>query len=188
MTTDWKAVLAVHADYARKKLLHVGELAPLAVVHSSDGNVVWMPLPFSDADDRQIAWLTVRMASLAYDAIAIAVIVEAWTRKVERRIGESDAETVARISEAEDRIEVISIQLCYREAERIRWLVTMDEIVRDGDGRPIAFNAVEHEDEPREVGGAIGALLHDFHPTAEQQRAARGLLEMICAIEKIKLT
>jgi hypothetical protein len=98
-----------------------------------------------DTDDEKVSSIAaVRLLMISTKAEAVSVMSEMWTRDVRRRVGESNAEQLARAkavrpSEAEDRID--SLMTClyyYDDANEMQTSVRIGEIQRNDRGKPCA--------------------------------------------------
>lgn len=190
-SVDWQELLDFNMRFAIERLVGIGEVGRMFVLHTDDGAVL-IPGEWSDEVERQNIYRLVRLVALAHDATAVAMVTEAWMRKVKRRSGESRAEFDARTgavmpSQAEDRIEVVVATLAYRDAADARHTLSkVQEIVRGADAKPTRAKPIDLP--TTGMSGTMTDLMPERRPTAVERAAARTLLTMIdLNLEKVAM-
>jgi hypothetical protein len=133
---DWQRQHRFDVDWAKRLLMTAGSVSPMFVIVAEAGSTVFAVPDWSDAV-REPVYMLIALQAAAANAFGISFMSEAWLRTIAGRSGESRDEVERRAnqvrpSEAEDRIEVISIQCIYRDgAGDKQSLLTHLEIERD---------------------------------------------------------
>jgi hypothetical protein len=165
--TDFKLAFKTDCQFASTALIRHGELAPMFVVHSRDGRMV----PVLVAIERDAAYTVARLVCIAYDAIAISMIAEAWTATEQK----DRPPSVVPIREREDRMEVVSVAMVASEPERCQF-TSLREIIRDWNGK-ITGVGPELIPEDAQGEGTLFELLPPHPPSKMERQAAQVLLD-----------
>jgi hypothetical protein len=182
MTPEREADLAAMWEHdlkwSEQRLIETGEIAMMAIVCASDGNVVIEPhgLGLSDREEILAAFRCVCVANAAF---SITVMSEAWMR-----MGPAISDGVMP-SKAPDRIEVLSMVNTYRDDEtgEIGHRVSTRPIRRGADDQVIGLGPDAMPDGIA-AGGPMAELLPLRKPTFTDQRKAREVLWRIRSMYK----
>ena len=188
--TDWQAQLQRDAEFARYALLKQGSLSPMFILHCP-GEIRVVGAGWENDSEKRRARQMVGLMALAVNASAISFISEAWSRRVDRRHRETDAEHQARIdavrpAEAEDRVEVLIVSLTYRDADGRHSFATTMDMVRDASGTLV--DVVDRGDLGEgEFGGSMTELLCPVETTPDIRTKAQELIDAFCEANGIAL-
>jgi hypothetical protein len=181
---NWQARLAQDMDFAKNTLIEHGEVRPMAVIVAKNGEAHVIALDMSSDDAKAKSLKFLRLMSVAHEAKAITTLGEMWMRSMQPYAGESPAEYEARVfavrpREAEDRKEVVMVQLYYRGDDGgVMELAQCREIERGADGKPTGL-APAPDHEVLESDGPLTKLLPPHPPRADEVRYARELLDRL---------
>lgn len=178
---QWRIWLDNDLTFATERLTETGSCPTMFVIHRKDGSLLIVGTPFTSPEQKHDVRNFLRLACIAYDAVAVTFISEAWVRMLNQRSGEGDAAFRTRAdaiapSQAEDRREVVSVMLTYRdEGECCQTVGAMREIVRDAAGKPSGVVALAGCDD----GPAIDrtAILSDATPPPDIQACVEAFLK-----------
>jgi hypothetical protein len=181
---DWSRQLRFDIEWAKRCLLETGRVSPMFVIRSRDMMRV-VSAVFPDDDAKRRVLLLVRAMCIAFDALGLTFIAEAWARSAAPTPGESKEQlherlTAMRPSEAEDRIEVVAVQTMYRDAEtgERRTMGETREIIRDGHGKPIGLKPQAFPN-TAVIEGRMVDLFPPEPPSASDCAIAREVLEKL---------
>ncbi len=116
----WLKQMEFDKGFAEQMLLDSSQVRPMFVLHGEnrvEAVLAALLLPETKAH----LYRFLKMLIVARDLVGFSAISEAWMRRVDNYPGETAAAQRARVeagprpSEAEDRIEVVSITLIYRD-------------------------------------------------------------------------
>jgi hypothetical protein len=177
---DHEQSLAFNMDFAEARLIEQGEVLPMAVIETGDGqrHVIAMDLHDDAAKERSFKFT--RLLCVAHEAVSLTIIGEMWMRMMAPYDGESEADYMERVEavrprDAEDRKEVVMVQLYVREDGSVREFSDTREILRDATGKPTGL-AQRPEWDVLESTGEQTEILPRTPPLPEQVRYARELL------------
>jgi hypothetical protein len=179
----WAEALAYDADFAEKTLIERGEVLPMFVIHAA-GALYILNASFESDAAKQRAYSIVQVMAIAHAADAVSMIAEAWVRSVPQRHGESEAEwrkrgTDVMPSQAEDRIEVVSVVLGYRGKTSDRHtLHSLREIIRGDDGKPTGLKPDDTQERGK-PGGIMADLVPRVPPSPGERAEAQALLKLV---------
>jgi hypothetical protein len=193
--TDWTKQLRFDMEYAKRMLLEDGGVRPMFVLHTDDGII---PCP-TDMGDKGKIRAIISMLCLAYRAVGVTFIGEAWAMRPaspddHQRPGESWADWEARTvapSESERRFEIVLVQSTfYDDAGEKAGLASMREIERGADGKPTGLapeithtHGVKPEDA---IQGPTFNILPERRASPHEQELAKRALD-IAGIKPTKL-
>lgn len=180
----WQSMLLFDMAFAERTLIDQGEVSPMATIHCPGNvvNLVSMNLTTDALKEKSL--VMVHWLGVANEALAISMLSEMWMRRLNRYDRETEADYEARVHavrprDAEDRREVVMVQLYYRDdGGAVRELSQSREIIRDAAGKPTGL--VPAEDDPSEVifsEGRMTKVMSAKPPTGEQVRYAKQLLK-----------
>lgn len=176
----WVSQVKTDLDFARQTLLERGEVRPMFGILSDENELLLIPGNWENDAEKDRFSSLIRVIALAYDAQSVSFMTEAWSRNVERRIGESEAEHEARVdairpSEAEDRIEMVIVVLQYRDTNsRLHLATGRGEILRSADGKPTGLTEPDVTSET--LTGRFADFMPRKRPNAEERARAKATL------------
>jgi hypothetical protein len=174
-------------EYCRERLISDGTLPSMFVVHTK-ARLLVVPTAWSNDEEKDRCYLTVKMLCIAEAAIGLSFMGEAWyVDAPTRRDGETKAEFDERLEAAganaetnEQRREVVVVQTSYRDKTGAKTgLHRVREIVRGPDGKPTGLTQVANtrdDNKPGGCGGPAHELLPDEPPSQEERLAAAEIL------------
>jgi hypothetical protein len=180
---SWSEWLRHNVEYAKKQILKDGTLSGIFAIHGRDGQTYIVQADFSDSEEKRTIYDFVEMMCVAYDAIGLSHIAEAWVRTVAPRHQESPDELLQRAyagpkpSQAEDRSEVIIITMIYRENEERHIIGEFYEIIREWSGKITGLRLMDPDIKPSS--GDVLELLSATTPPAWKQAAAAAVVKQI---------
>jgi hypothetical protein len=178
----WRDALDNDTEWAREMLMEHGALMPMFIMHHRDRDekVIFMTA-FKSEDHKHAVFGFMTLAAIALDVPAVTMITEAWMKAVHQRAGESDKDTYdralgkRRVSDMEDKVEVLMVSLMYRAADRQEMISTLCEMLRSDDGKISGFK--EREDvSAGSMAGAISDILSAERPEPAMRVAANALM------------
>jgi hypothetical protein len=176
----WTKQVRFDMEFAKRMVLEQGSCATIMVIHlAGDRRIVCMAPP--DLGKETTA-LYLRAYCAANDAQAFTFISEAWLRRVGRRHGETEAEHDTRAfgippAEAEDRTEIVMVEIVYRDGEARRTVRELREIVRDAKGTATGFTPIGDVSAANRSEGRWVEVLLPEPPTAEERASAQRALD-----------
>jgi hypothetical protein len=183
---DWNGQHALDVEFATTALMHNGECNPMFVIFGDRGCKI-VEGGWPDAAGKVVFFRVMGLMAAAENAVAITFMSEGWVREVRKAHNETQAEHAARCaaiapSQAEDRQEVLNVQMVYREDDERHLLSTMLFIERDVAGKVVGTrrNEIEGED-----GATHHSTLEYILPlkrlTPEQCALAKDLLDTVAS-------
>lgn len=170
MTFDAKKAFDHDKTYAERAIIARGQLAPIFVVHAANGDVVPVLIGNFSPETRELTYLLARTACIAFDAVALGMITEAWmaTQPIGTPIEHAP-------SEREDRIEVVIVSMAVRDdaTGEIAKYFSGREILRDATGKVTGLAELTMDGQPE---GRLFDVLPDQRVPPVAQQAALALL------------
>jgi hypothetical protein len=178
---DWLTTLNADADTARRILISIGELHPMAVVHYGKNEAAIVPVEWGTREEKVISTQLIRLVAVAKNASVVTFASEAWARRLTRRHGETQDEFATRahsipISEAEDRQELLIISGCFFDKGVACSRIRLMEVIRGADGKVIDAKDQPDDDDSIPLRGLLTQLLPKRRPTKEERVAAQKVL------------
>jgi hypothetical protein len=182
----WSEWLRHDVEYAKTTIMKHGMLQGLFAIHGRDGRVFLVQSNYADTDEKHDTYDMLRVMCIAYDAIALSHMCEAWIRMLSPRDKETRAEMMERArtgpkpSQAEDRKEIIAVTLAYREDEQRHVIGETYEIIRDfTTGKITGLEPMDFPDENTSMGGDVPELLPATTPNPTQRAVAAAFVKKV---------
>lgn len=83
-TEDLNNMKDVFIEAMKKNFKNDGEISPVAIIISHDGQPNFIPTPYRDLDEKRMMMEGVRAICQKVDAIALFLINEAWIKQVDK--------------------------------------------------------------------------------------------------------
>lgn len=178
---QWGLLIDVAFDTALKALKRDGEMQPFCLLHRDDAQYM---VPFSaSGGDRDRFYLLVRSASVAVDARAAMMVMDAWMKAMTKRPDESEVAFVQRAGvvrprDADDGREIVSVALTYRNymSHGLTRVGQYAEINRDPKTGKVTSLAPREPMPSGTLGGDSFNLMIITRPMPDQQLVAREIL------------
>jgi hypothetical protein len=184
----WLDCLEEDVGFGKHILLTQGTFPALFVLHHADGRITPFSAFFRSDEQKRAALSLMTMIVTATECVAVSFTVEAWMKMGEARRGETTEQSQERIlngvrvSEAEDRKEVLMCSIVYRDDADERQCVTdVWEIERGADGKVVSFVTIDRGLAQHQ--GAMINVMPEDRPTPGMVQAAN----MFCAKHAVDL-
>lgn len=187
---EWQAMLERDVAFAERALIAHGQLLPMAVMHAADDALHVIPLAASSDSALESSNRFLRLMVVKHDAKAVSHMGEMWARHMAPYARESDAEYTERVMatrprDAEDRREVVMVQLWYRDRDgEAHELSTSRDIIRGDDGKVTGLGPAPDWD-VIESEGPWSNMLPPSRPNREQRRYAAQLLDRLYSTSQV---
>lgn len=176
--------------FAERTLIAHGQLLPMAVIHARDDALHVIPLDAANDAALESSNRFLRLMVVKHDAKAVSHMGEMWARHMAPYARESDAEYTERVMatrprDAEDRREVVMVQLWYRDRDgEAHELSTSRDIIRGDDGKVTGLGPAPDWD-VIESEGPWSNMLPPSRPNREQRRYAAQLLDRLYSTSQV---
>lgn len=187
---EWQAMLERDVAFAERTLIAHGQLLPMAVIHARDDALHVIPLDAANDAALESSNRFLRLMVVKHDAKAVSHMGEMWARHMAPYARESDAEYTERVMatrprDAEDRREVVMVQLWYRDRDgEPHELSTSRDIIRGDDGKVTGLGPAPDWD-VIESEGPWSNMLPPSRPNREQRRYAAQLLDRLYSTSQV---
>jgi hypothetical protein len=182
----WLDMLERDKQAAEQMLLHSGSIKPLFALHT-DTALMLITGEWTDDDSHERLLQVVRIAAVAYNVTSISTLTEGWMWSVDLRPGESIKSARKR---ANGRVEVLTINLEWRDDEDRGSLVSVCNILRDKEGKIIGLGEETEDNKDTEVLGKMVDLLPPEDVPEDVQVIAQDMLKSLgveCAIVPVHI-
>ncbi len=185
---DWLHWLDHDTTFALERLTDQGSLVPQFIVHSNDGEITPVVIPFHDAETKALMKRFMRLLCIAKEAIGVTFIHEAWMTTMPANPGESTEELERRAQQqvppsmSDTKAEVVLlILLYYDENGRRRSVSKIGEIIRDESGAATGTKPMSVVEDDANAGSMVDILLPErpSQALADRAKAALATLEPI---------
>jgi hypothetical protein len=173
---EWRDSLEGAMIAAGERLLADGDVRPIVAIELANGKVL-IDAAWPDQRAEEVAWRIVKLAVVAWDAVAVFYIIHGQISAVRRLPEETEEQFIARApNDASPAYEALVGCVTFRTpgtAERHTLLETR-KVKRDAGGSVTDIEAEDHPDEDAQ--GYMAELFPDWVPTIAQRDAARAIL------------
>lgn len=172
---------------AEQMLMHNGSIKPLFALHT-DTSLYLITGQWNDVETQERLLQVVRIAAVAYNATSISTITEGWMSSAKLKSGESLASAKKR---AKDRVEVLTVNLEWRDDDEHGSLISVRRILRDDEGKILGLGEeTEENSETSVVKGVMVDLLPPEDVPEDIQEIALDMLTSFgveCAVVPIHI-
>jgi hypothetical protein len=174
----WRDNLAHDVEWGKSILLGEGEMRPMFVLHNRDGSVTPFLAGFQTDGQKRAIFQFFSILIVAQEAVGFSFLCEGWLKTSQQHADETAEEAMTRAlagpspAQAEDRKEVLTTMLVYRDAaDERQTLSSILELDRGWDGKIKGFK-------PECMGtalieGAVRDIMEEDPPTIAQVTACR---------------
>lgn len=156
-------------DVAINKLVTDGEVSPIFIVLTGEGETLLMPSSWGSREAKRKAFSVASMLCVHHDAQSLVTITEAWMV----RCAEGERLEV-QPADSDRRIEVVSAHMSYRDNGAVRHLSMVSEIERSDDGK--ARGVVQPVTALECLGGEVAAIFPQYEPSPAMRAMAAAVV------------
>jgi len=163
----WRKLLEINLEIAVQILKKEKGITTQFVIHTRGNEIMPVLAPFKNDQERAIIYDFMKVLCAAKDAVALAVLSEAWVTTFQRN-------TATHTTSEGTKTEAVVVYLVYYDdAGEKRSMTAMAEIERDGGGDPTGVKSPQILDE--EGLGPVHDILPDEPPTALEIKEAEAM-------------
>jgi hypothetical protein len=177
----WVENFAHDLSWGKSLLQGEGSLIPMFILHNRDGSITPFCVAFKSPGHKHSVYQFMSIVMMANESIGFSFMCEGWMIINGIHHGEDAADAMERAlagpspSQSENRIEVLTLMMVYRDdADERKVISTIEDMQRDWDGKLTGFKA--HDTRGAIMEGAVVDIMPEEPPDQAHVMAARAFL------------